>query len=97
MDVELESNHIDLIMSQLAEEMKIPYLRCTRTVETLLCESFENRSLKKKDTFCKGQHLFQLAKNGVILVKNYGPKQAWYPKQRSSRRLSFLKSFLKRS
>lgn len=63
----------------------------------MLCESFENRSRKKKDTFCKGQRLFQLAKTGAILVNDYGPNQAWYPTQRCSRRLSFLKRSYLRS
>ena len=89
LEVGIEELHIDSVCREIQLELSTHSRRIYMDeVEVVLCESKHGRLLQKHDTFIFGQDLFQMNKDGVVLIKKFGentwktyvPQYKHYPK-----------------
>ncbi|MFM8622266.1 MAG: hypothetical protein ACKOB3_02655, partial [Holophagaceae bacterium] len=72
-----ESDH-DRLMIYLSNSLgRKTYVR--DEMECLLCESHPARKLERRDWFCKGQNIFDIRDDGIVMFRPYGRNTEWKP------------------
>ena len=75
-DSNVPSYSQDNAMQLLAIQFNLPVYQRDE-IECLLCESFPGRNLSCRDWFRKGQNLYDINDDGVVLEKKYGMESEW--------------------
>ena len=88
----IDKTNFDLTMNAISLEIGHRIYRRSYT-EILLCKSQPGRVLDKKDIFKRGQCIFYLSDDGILMMKAYGYHGAWIPIRPMNRKFKFINKY----